>query len=62
MNLKNRLTRLEQKAKLVLMPLVMIPSADNCWTPAQLLEMEEAKVQGRMILTVQFVKPRKPCR
>lgn len=62
MNLRNRLNKLEQKLKPVMMPLVMIPSADNCWTPAQLLEMEEAKVQGRMILTVQFVKPRKPCR
>jgi hypothetical protein len=44
------------------MPLVMIPSADNSWRPEQLQEMEEAKAQGRMILTVQFVKPRKPCR
>ena len=45
--------------KPVMMPLVMIPSADNSWTPEQLQEMEEAKGQGRMILRVEFVKPKK---
>lgn len=62
MSLRNRLNKLEQKLKPVVMPLVMIPSADNSWRPEQLQEMEEAKAQGRMILAVQFVKPRKSCR
>ena len=59
MNLKNRLNKLEQKLKPIMMPLLMVPTADNCWTPDQLHEMEEAKVQGRMILRVEFVKPKK---
>jgi len=59
MSLKNRLNKLEQKLKPVLMPLLMVPTADNRWTPEQLLEMEEAKAQGRMILRVEFVKPKK---
>jgi hypothetical protein len=59
MSLRNRLNKLEQKLKPVMMPLLMVPNADNHWTPNQLQEMEEAKVQGRMILRVEFVKPKK---
>ena len=59
MNLRNRLNKLEQKLKPVMMPLVMVPTADNRWTPEQLQEMNEAEAQGRMILKVNFVAPKK---
>jgi len=59
MSLRNRLNKLEQKLKPVLMPLVMVPTADNRWTPEQLQEMKGAEAQGRMILRVEFVKPKK---
>lgn len=42
-----------------MMPLLMVPTADNRWTPEQLQEMKEAEEQGRMILRVEFVKPKK---
>lgn len=45
--------------KPVMMPLVMVPTADNRWTPEQLQEMNEAEAQGRMILKVNFVAPKK---
>jgi hypothetical protein len=57
MNLRNRLSKLEQKLKPVMMPLVMIPSAGNSWTPEQLQEMKEAEAQSRMIVRIDFVKP-----
>ena len=56
MNLRNRLIKLEQKAKPELFPLVMIPTRDNCWTAEQLQQMEEAEAQGRMIIRANFVK------
>jgi len=59
MNLKSRLAKLEHKANPVVFPLVMIQSTNNGWTPKQLQEMEEAKAQDRMILTVEFVAPKK---
>lgn len=59
MNLKNRLAKLEHKANPVVAPLVLIQSTDNGWTPEQFREMKEAKAQGRMILRVEFLKPKK---
>lgn len=59
MSLRNRLVKLEHKANQVVAPLVVIQSTDNGWTPEQLQEMEEAKAEGRMILRVEFLKPKK---
>lgn len=59
MNLRNRLNKLEQKLKPIMMPLLMVPTVDNRWTPEQLQEMKEAEAQGRMILRVESLKPKK---
>lgn len=59
MNLRNRLNKLEQKLKPIMMPLLMVPTLDNRWTPEQLQEMKEAEAQGRMILRVEVLKPKK---
>lgn len=58
MNLKNRLTKLERRVEPEMMPLLMVPTAENRWAPKQLHEMEEAEIQGRMILKINFVKPK----
>lgn len=42
-----------------MMPLLMVPTLDNRWTPEQLQEMKEAEAQGRMILRVEVLKPKK---
>lgn len=54
MNLKNRLVKLERTQSRVIAPLLMIQFDDE-WTPEQLQQMNEAQVQGRMIIRVVFV-------
>ena len=55
MNLKNRLSKLEQSTAHKMTPLVMIPAEDNHWTPDQLQQMEIANKRGRMVIKVNFV-------
>ena len=54
MNIKNRLLKLEKIIRPEQPPLVAIKFNDE-WTPEQLQQMDEAKVQGRMIIRVNFV-------
>lgn len=55
MNLKNRLSKLEQSTAHEMKPLIMLPTEDNDWTPDQLQQMEIADKQGRMVIKVNFV-------
>lgn len=58
MNLKNRLSRLEQSTAHKMTPLVMIPAENNHWTPDQLQQMEIANKHGRMVIKINFVEGR----
>ena len=57
MNIKNRLLKLEKVIKPQQPPLVAIKFNDE-WAPEQLQQMDEARVQGRMIIRVNFVDGR----
>ncbi|SEQ53440.1 hypothetical protein [Nitrosomonas ureae] len=54
MNIKNRLTKLEQIIRPQQTPLVMIKFEDD-WSPEQQQQIDAAEAQGRMILKVVFV-------
>ena len=54
MNIKNRLMKLERTIKPEQAPLVVIKIGD-AWSPEQQQQIDEAEVQGRMILKVVFV-------